>query len=150
MSQFDPEAFLSAQFDEANDTVMQPVPAGEYTAIIESVSTRQWNSRDGSKSGVALDVKYNIDDAAVKEALGRSKITVTQGIMLDLTENGGLDFGKGRNISLGRLREATGLNTPGKPFAFRQLEGQPVKITVSHRVVEDQIYADVKGVAKLA
>lgn len=156
MSAFNPDEFLDAQFNDANSTVSIPVPAGEYAAYIEEVKTRAWTStKDPSKSGIALDIKYNIDDESVKEALGRTKVTVNQSIMLDLTDAGTLDMGKGRNVSLGRLREAAGLNVPGKPFSFRQLEGQPVKVRVEHRVYQPEggeavIMADVKGVAKLA
>jgi hypothetical protein len=71
--------------------------------------------------------------------------------MLDLNESGtGMDTGKGKNVTLGRLREALGLNQPGTPFSFRQLIGRAAKISVTQRVDGDQIYNDVKGVVKLA
>jgi hypothetical protein len=68
--------------------------------------------------------------------------------MLDLTEEGMLATGKGRNVLLGRLREATGLNQSGEPFAFPMLTGRPAKVQVAHRLYEGQIYAEVKGTAK--
>lgn len=149
MSQFDPNQFLDLQITEANDTKTIPVPAGEFLAVVDDVKCRTWNSKDGSKSGLTLDVTWSIDDAGVKELLGREKVTVRQGVMLDMTEAGGLDMGKGRNVGLGRLREATNLNTPGQPFAFSMLVGRPAKVNVSHRVDGENIYAEVKGVAKL-
>ena len=85
----------------------------------------------------------------MKELLGRDKVTVRQGIMLDITDSGGLDMGKGRNIGLGRLREAIGLNTPGQPFSFSMVAGRVAKVNVSHRIDGENIYAEVKGVAKL-
>lgn len=153
MSNFDPNAFLNLTITEANSTQSVPVPVGEYTAVIEKVEPRTWQSRDdASKSGVALDVFYSIDDSNVKALLGRDKITVKQGIMLDLTDGGGLDMGKGRNISLGRLRDATGLNVPGQPFSFAQLPGRAVRVRVKHRDGKNpgEIYSEVEGVAKLA
>jgi hypothetical protein len=119
--------------------------------MVKEIKARPWTSRqDPSKSGMALDVTWSIDDAAVKEQLGRQEVTVKQGIMLDVTETGGLDMGKGKNVSLGRLREATNLNQPGQPFGFRMLEGRPAKVKVEHRIDGDNIYAEVKQVAKLA
>lgn len=148
---FSPEQFLDMQVTESNDTKTIPVPVGEYTAVIEEVKVRQWQSKkDPSQSGMTLDVKWSIDDAAVKELLGRDKVTVTQGIMLDLTDSGGLDMGKGRNIGLGRLREALGLNAPGQPFSFMMLSGRVGKVSVSHRIDGENIFSEVKGVAKLA
>ena len=103
---FDPNAFLDMQLTDANDTKSIPVPVGEFVAVAEKVECRAWQGKaDPSKSGLTLDITWNIDDASVKEALGREKVTVRQGIMLDITDAGGLDMGKGRNIGLGKLRE---------------------------------------------
>lgn len=154
MSTFDPNTFLDMTIQDANSTVATPVPVGEYVAFIEKVDARGWKKKDDpSNAGMALDVFWNIDDANVKALLERDKVTVKQGIMLDLTEAGGLDMGKGKNVGLGRLREATDLNQPGQPFGFRMLEGRAAKIVVSHRVDDknpEVIYAEVKAVAKLA
>jgi len=151
--QFDPNQFLDMQVNESNSTVSIPVPAGEYTAFVEKVDARPWVSKqDPSKSGVALDLLWSIDDASVKEFLGRDKVTVKQGIMLDITPEGGLDMGKGKNVGLGRVREAVDLNRAGVPFAFSMLTGRAAKVVVSHRPDKDKpdmIYAEVQAVAKL-
>ena len=147
---FNPDQFLDMQIEGQNDTKIVPVPAGEYTAMIEEVKVRQWQGKaDPSKSGLTLDVQWSIDDAAVKELLGRDKVTVKQGIMLDLTDAGGLDMGKGRNIGLGRLREALDLNQPGRPFSFTMLTGRVARVSVSHRIADDNIFAEVKQVARM-
>jgi len=153
MSLFDPSTFLEMQVAEANSTVSVPVPAGEFMGYIEKVEARPWTSRtDPSKSGVALDVLWNVDDAGVKALLDREKVTVKQGIMLDITETGGLDMGRGKNVGLGRLREATDLNAPGQPFGFTMLVGRPAKIVIEHRPDPknpEVVYSEVKAVAKL-
>lgn len=148
---FSPEQFLDMQVTESNDTKVIPVPVGEYVAVVEEVKVRNWqNKQDPSKAGMALDVFWAIDDQAVKEFLGRDKVTVKQGVMLDLTDSGGLDMGKGKNVGLGRLREATNLNTPGQPFSFSMFPGRVAKVKVEHRVDGETIYAEVKQVAKMA
>lgn len=150
MGTFDPNSFLDVNLTEANSTQSEPVPVGEYMALTGDPAMRPWQSRDGLKSGVALDVPLEIDDAGVKAKLGREKVTVTYGIMLDLNESGGIDTGKGRNVKLGRLRDALGLNEPGVPFNFRQISGRPLKVSIKHRVDGDNIYTDVAGVARPA
>jgi hypothetical protein len=148
----DLSSFMDLSISDANDTVVIPVPEGEYTAVAEEPVVRQWTSQDGTKSGIALDLQWVIDDQAVKTLLGRDKVTVKQGLMLDLNEQGGLDTGKGKNVGLGRLREACGLNVAGQPFSFRMLGGQVAKVAVKHRPDKNDtsvIYAEVKGVAKL-
>ena len=149
MSQFDPNQFLDMQFNEANDTKVVPIPVGEHFAAIDKVEVRPWTSKaDSTKSGLALDVLWSIQDPSVLAELGRDKATVKQGIMLDLTEAGGIAMGKGQNVSLGRLREAVGLNEPGKPFAFSMLMGRQAKVKVEHRIVGEDIFSDVKAVTK--
>lgn len=147
---FDPNQFLDMQTTEANDTKLVPVPAGEYLAIADDVKARQWKKRDDpTVSGLALDIKWAIDDPAVKALLEREKVIVEQGIMLDLTDSGGLDMGKGKNVTLGKLREATGLNQPGAPFSPMMLVGRSAKIRVEHDVQGENIYARVKAVTKI-
>lgn len=148
MSQFNPDQFLDMQFTETNDTKVVPVPVGEYLATAEEAKIRTWQSKtDPSKAGLALDITWEIQDEAVKQLLGRDKVTCKQGIMLDLTDSGSLDMGKGRNISLGRLREAVDLNVPGQPFAFSMIPGRMAKVKVSHRVDGEEIYSEIKAVA---
>lgn len=149
MSQFDPNQFLDMQVTESNDTKVVPPPVGEYLAVVDDVKVRTWQSKtDSSKAGLALDVVWSIQDPQVLADMDRKKVTVKQGIMLDLTEQGGLDMSKGKNVSLGRLREATGHNEPGRPFAFSMLMGNMAKVSIAHRIVDEDIFADVKGVAK--
>ena len=147
---FSPDQFLDMQTDQANDTKIVPIPPGEYVAVVGEVKARPWTSKsDSSKSGIALDIQWDIDDAGVRALLGRDKVTVKQGVMLDMTESGGLDMGKGKNVGLGRLREACGLNTPGQPFSATMLTGRVAKVKVEHRVDGDNIYSEVKQVAKM-
>lgn len=149
---FDPNTFLEMSVTDSNDTVSVPVPVGEYLAIAEKVDVRPWQSKsDPSKAGMALDIQWSVDDANVKQLLGRDKVTVKQGIMLDVTDSGGLDMGKGKNISLGRLREAINKNQPGQPFSFKMVEGQMARIAVKHRSDpqdSSKIYAEVAAVAR--
>src|SRR5512136_3156739 len=97
---FDPQSFLESSISGSNDTKIVPVPVGEYMGIIEKVLPRQWQSKDGTSSGVALDVFWFVEDDNVKQYLGRDIVTVKQGIMLDLTASGQVDMSKGKNVGL--------------------------------------------------
>ena len=109
MGMFDANALMHAQIEEASSTEFVPPPEGEFTGIAGDAEINEWKSRDGEKQGLRLDIKWEIDDAGVKQLLERDKVTVKQSIMLDLTESGGLDMGKGKNVNLGRLRSALDL-----------------------------------------
>jgi hypothetical protein len=148
-STFDVNAFQTAQFTDANSTQYVPVPEGEYVAVVEKQTIRQ------AKSSVILDVTWKIDDAGDAEATGMANPQVRQSIFLDVGENGNLEFGKGKNVALGRLREALGQNVSGQPWTFQHLVGQLAKVRVVHRADttstpgETIMRAEIGGVTKL-
>jgi hypothetical protein len=147
---FDPTNLLNISVDQANDTRLSPCPEGEYQAIIEKVDIKNGISQKNNMPWVRLDVNVSIDDPAVEAAIGR-RPKLRGGVMLDLTDNGTLDLSKGKNTGLGRLREAAGKNLPGVPFKFTDLEGQLVKVKVSHRTDPNDpsiVYDEVKAFLK--
>jgi hypothetical protein len=145
---FDPDQFLNAAVSGSNSTKVIPVPMGTYQGVIEKVVPRQWQSKDGSQTGISLDVFWLIEDQGVKEFLGRDTVVCKQSIMLDVA-NGGLDMSPGKNVGLGRLREAVGQNDASQPFSFHNLPGQMAKVDVKHRIDGEDTYAEIKSVAKM-
>ena len=148
---FDPQAFLEAAYTEANDTKLIPVPEGTYPAIADKIVPRTWQSKDGTSSGVALDITWIIEDESVKEHCARPTVTCRQGIMLDMTDDGRLDMGKGKNVGLGLLREALGMNVPGEAFSFANIAGRFANVDVKHRQNPqdpDVMFAEIKKVHK--
>lgn len=141
---FDADNFLSTTTEGEMSTDFVPIPEGEYSAFVKSVAARNTSSDKGEF--VILDVTWAIDDAEVAQTVGIDNPSVRQSIFLDIADNGGLDLGKGKNIQLGRLREAVRQNDGG-PWAPSMLEGQVAKVRVEHRLHEGRIFADVKGVA---
>ena len=153
-STFDPTTFLSQQTTEQMDTQFPLIPANEYPAVINKIDARQQPStKDPSVTWTILDVTYLIDDANVKEVTGLPEPTIRQSIFLDINEQGQLDSGVGKNVNLGRLREALGLNKPGEAFSFDQLVGQACIVSVKHNPDKEdpsRVYANVGKVASLA
>ena len=151
---FDANDFLNSTVTDSNDTTLINPPdnmSGDgYQMLCTKVDCRAWQGKaDPSKSGLTLDVQWQIEDESVKKFCGREKVVCRQGIMLDLTDGGQLDMAKGKNIGLGKLREALGLNTPGVPFSFSMIVGRMAKGFVQHRVDGENVYAEIKRVAKL-
>ena len=141
---FDPDSFMSSTTEGEMSTEYTPVPEGEYNAVIDNVNARESSSDKGDF--VMLDVTWKIDDAHVAEVTGIENPTVRQTIFLDITSSGGIDMAKGKNIQLGRLREAVNQNKPG-PWSPSMLPGNVAKVKISHRMYEGRTFADVKGVS---
>lgn len=129
MSAFNPDTFLNSETSEANATTYVPVPEGEFNASIKDVKPRVLT--DGR---AVLDVSWIVDDEQARNETGMAEPLVRQTLWLDITEAGGLDFGKGKNVGLGRVREALSQNQSGKPWAPGMLIGGVAKIKVTHSI----------------
>jgi hypothetical protein len=147
-SVFDPNAFASMTFSEANSTESLPIPAGEFLATVKKTEIKTWQKRDDpSVGGLKVEMTLELEDPAIEAATGRKVALLRHEFLLDLTPEGGLDFGKGKNVSLGRARAACNLNTPGAPFSFDMFTGRQVKATVKHEVYQDKLQARCAGIA---
>ncbi len=142
---FDIDSFLSSSAD-AGSTKFEPIPAGDYTAIIDDAQLR------AAGNGVVLDVTCLLQAPEVAQKLGRDKLSVRGGLFLDLTPSNQLDMGAGKNIRLNRLREAVGLNKPMPVRELKdQLKGKTVKVQVTLRPDKnnsDVVYNDIKSFGK--
>ena len=150
---FNPDLFVAAQTDEASSTQYTPIPEGEYSARVDKVAARE------PKPGMAmLDVTWILNDEGVRELTGLEEPRVRQSVFLDIDEAGQLEMGKGKNVSLGRLRQALNQNTPGVAWAPNNLIGAAAVILVTQRIVtedrdgnalpehEHRTFNDVRGV----
>lgn len=146
MSTFNPVQFENTEFTDALDTTIVPVPEGDFPAVV-----KKYEIRTTQKGQVILDVSWTINDPEVTAATGRDENVVRQSLFLDITDHGTLDMSKGKNVQLGRLREAFGQNKPGKPWRFGDIVGQAALVKVTQRVNDEtgEIYNDVKKVAAI-
>lgn len=132
---FDVNNFMSAVMTEVNDTKIIPCPAGEFHVLIEKVEPKSGTIGKGDRTGetwASLQLTMSVEDEAVKTFCARDKVLLSHGVMLDLTPSGGIDMGKGKNLGLGRLRDACDLNSPGQPFSPTMIVGKRVKVAVKH------------------
>lgn len=149
MSTFDPDAFLNTEYQEAAATKLEPVPEGEYQAQIDNVTAKQITTKEGDER-IVMEIIWNILDDDVKAQLGMDKVTVKQGLFLDLSEEGSIDMSKGKNVRLGRLREALGQNKDGKPWSPGKMIGESAFVQVTQRPDKadpEVIYNDIGKVA---
>lgn len=148
MSVFDPKSFAQMTFTDSNSTVSTPIPVGEWPFTVTKSEIEAWQKKDDpSKGGLKLILTLETEDPGVTGVTGRPKNVLKYDMMLDLTPEGGLDFGKGMNVALGRAREACGLNRPGVPFGFDMFVGHTVKAMVGHETYQDKLMARCKGIA---
>lgn len=144
---FDAQQFLNITTDSPfTDRI--PLPIGEYTALIGTVKPRTWVSKDGTKSGVALDIPLVVDvPMDTQQSCGLGPTTqLNDSAMIDLTESGmGFDFGPGKNRVLKDYREATDLNRPGEKFGLLMLQGKVIRIRITHDVYEGKPREKIAG-----
>src|SRR6266498_2052309 len=128
---FNPQELLNTTFEDEFSTRLVPVPVnadGWLGVVTKMPEMKTWQARDGSSSGLKLVITWELQEPELAQELGRKVVTLRDEIMLDLTETGMLDKGPGKNVRLGRLREAQGTNKPGKPWSFSDIVGIPTKV----------------------
>lgn len=145
----DVKQLLSASFTEPNATKREVIPPKDYLAVIKAVDLEVFpGKKDPSKSYLKLNVQYSIDDPALRAALNRDEVVKFDNFLLDMTDSGTIDFGRGKNVRLGRLREACSQNVPGQPWGFNMLKGQVVRIKVGQDVYNGEPVDTVEAVTK--
>ncbi len=115
---------------EENATRRDPLPQGEITAQIMELKFSGGISQKTENPWNRMDCTLEISDPEYLSQIPGSpeKATTTLGIMLDMN-NGQIATGPNKNIRLGRLRAAAGVN--GKPLSA--LQGQFIRITIGHK-----------------
>ena len=130
LSTFDPDLFVGAEEEGGFETTYEKVPPGEYNAVIDSIAAKKVDTKDGVKA--VMDVTWHILDEEVKKETELEKPTCRQGIFLDVNKKGGLDRGKNKNVALGRMLEAIGIND-GKPWSPGSIVGSQAIARVEHK-----------------
>ena len=150
-SAFDPAAFLDATITEAS-VKRPPLPIQDYVGVIGEIKARTWQGKkDPNQSGVVMDVPIEFDLTGypeVMKTLGTPKVTLTDGIMLDLTPTGMIDLAPGKNGKLRRYRDALDMNKAGEAFSFRAMQGRVIKAKIKHDPYEGDIYDKIDAVSK--
>lgn len=151
ISQFSPEMFLDMELSAPTER-REPLPIGDYTAVIGDVKARTWTgTKDKTKTGIAWDVPLVIDvPSEVQASLELpSTLQFKDSIMLDLTDAGSIDNSKGMNRQLRAYRDALDMNKVGDSFSARKMTGGIVKVKITHELYQDNIVERISGVTKL-
>lgn len=144
---FSAEAFLNQSVEGPLSTRQDPVPVGDYKAIADKLEVAKAGTGDDAKP--ILRVTWKLIDAGELSAIGREVASVRQDIWLDLDDEGtALDFSKGKNIGLGRVFEALGLNNGGATPGM--IKGQMAIVHVDHRTSPKDPSAVFDSVTRVA
>lgn len=162
LSNFDPASFLDATVTEVQ-TKRPPLPANrDFIATLGEPKSRPWKSDKGGevKAGIAIDIPHEFDVAAMPPdvqalftgpdgKLTTTKIVITHGVMLDLTDNGMIDNAPGKNNGQRQYREALDLNKAGDSFNWRMVQGRSIRSKIKHEPYNGELYDKIASVAKV-
>jgi len=154
---FDPQAYLDAPTTQASER-RPPVPAGDYVASITDLTVEPWTSKDKVdpitgqlKSGIRFDISMKIElPEAIAEVCKIPALTLKDGVLVDRTTEGAIDYSPGKNSRLRQYREATGLNVPGETFSPRMLIGRLVKVRLTHEEYQGNLQERAGALSKVS
>lgn len=160
MSPFDASAFINQSVDAPMSTSITPCPEGEFKMMISADSDiaswfgeAKWEKNGTSHSAATCTIPVEILDDAVRQKLGREKVTSRIKMFLDMTPDNKLDTSEGKNVRLGALRAALGQNdSPGWTFARLSGAGPFIgRVTQRSDAKDPSVkYDEVSRVSKLA
>lgn len=138
MSAFDPSTFLDAQIDTPDERRL-PLPEGVYTAMIGEPSIKTGDKDGKPWASILIPLTIDVPQQVQEEQKLQAQLTLTHRGFMDLTPQGLMDNGPGKNRVRRLYREALGLNKPGEAFNWRMIQGKPVKVSVKHELYEGNI-----------
>ena len=147
LSTFDPDLFLGGEIEGGFETSYERVPAGEFSAMIEDVKVRKINTENGEQA--VMDITWLILDEEVKKETELERPTCRQGVFLDVNKKGGLERGKNKNVGVGRLLEALGMDK-GAKWSPEGLKSSTAVIRVEHKPNKDDPENPYANVTKVA
>lgn len=136
---FEVNEFLTATNDVVLDDHIIPIPPGEYTAQValdeKSIQIEPGESDDKENPGqkkpwAQASVRLELLDPSgeVAAKIGRKPVIVYR-FFLDLTPQGKFDYAPQRNVRMGALLKAVGMNQPG--WKFNEIKGKTLKVKVA-------------------
>lgn len=148
-STFNADQFLQTTLDQANETVMQIPDAKEYDRLqCIKVTPRQFVGGQDQRLFTVIDIEWEVLDEEQRKKTELEHPVARQTIFLDVSPTGALEFGKNKNVQLGRLREACGQNRSGRKWSMAGLIGAVVSGVVTHSTDRNGIQrAEVARVA---
>jgi hypothetical protein len=121
---FNPEEFMQSTFEDEFETSRSLIPNDEYQAVIQEIEAKTV----GAESRPVLSVRFALVNSGDEALDGR---VLYHTVWLDMDERGALLRGPDKNIGLGQLLSAVGMN--GKSWSPPQLTGQVVLVQVGTR-----------------
>lgn len=140
---FNSNAFLNQTVEAVLDTKRVPFPEGDHDEMqIVNLKINDGVVSKGDNAGkpwVQLEVKMDCLDPNVKEEMkmtGDAMPALYWKEFLDLDANGNLDVSPGKNVKLGKLRQAAGQNSD-EAWSPMDLKGATLGARARHEMNKD-------------
>ncbi len=150
------DEFMDQTIDpgEALPTKIELVPEGEMKGTVISINARRFQNSDDGVWRAVVEMMFSIDDPQVKEDTGLEDPRVRLSIFLDTLKDWDglgappLDFGRNKNVALGRLLEGFGMND-GRKFKWPMFMHEDAWLrVVKPKNLEQSMYSDVAMVGR--
>lgn len=148
MAKFNADSFLNQTVEAKLSVKRIPMPEDDHDGLqVRELEIKSGTVKEGDNAGkvwVRLNVKMVNTDPNVAEEMklsGDAEPTIYWNEFLDLDDDGNLDVADGKNIKLGKLRQALGQNTD-EGWTMNDMKGATCGGRVKHKFnAEGDAYA---------
>ncbi len=149
------DEFLDSTIDPGGESLpikIEVVPECETRGTISSITLRKFQNEDQEWRAI-VEVMFSCTDPAIKEETGLDDPRARYTIFLDTVKgwdgegNPPLDFGRNKNVGLGRLREGLGTND-GRKFKWSSFMHEEAWIRVAKPRTEMDAFSSVVAIGK--
>lgn len=150
MAKFNAESFLNQTIEAKLDTKRIPMPEGDHDELrVADIQLKSGSKKEDGGIWVMANIKLvNIDpNVAAEMKLGAdAEPAIYWREFIDLDENGNIDVSDGKNIKLGKLRQALGQNNDDS-WTMLDMKGAVCGGRVKHKFnAEGDAYAELATV----
>lgn len=132
---FNPDIFLTQAVTGSNAEERIPHPEGQdFPGQIKDLKIDSGTNKDSGRQWAKVTAQIEALDRQALADVGLEECVVHYPFFLDLTDEGGLDMGVNRNVGLGKIRAACGMNSEDEEFSLIQLKGQRVSYSIVHKL----------------
>lgn len=158
---FNAQQFIKSTVSGASSTRYAVIPEGDYSLMLDqrNLDVEKWFTEQTASKGpnagntfITCEVPVEIVDQTLRDKMGQEHVYSRYRFIVDTNAAGEIDMSEGKNVKLGRLREALNQNdknVPWDPSMLAQASSVMFKGHLKHSPNKDDPQAPFSEISRV-